>query len=222
MNKKDYIDVVVNFLSDSAGSIPLIGSFITAVINSGYNIAEVKQKERILRFLEELEKRVDKIEEKFKILVTNERFEIHFYKSLYLIRDTFDEDQFNAYLGFISKYFENEETDFEMDITFEILNAMSPYSWKLLKQIYRDMGEKQFNARKYFLPNLPKKDISTSTIDYEDIDYNIHKSLADLINLELLQSKKNITSSLQSIGWIGSLKVSKKGVSILNLLKEKI
>ena len=221
MKNKDYIDIVVNFIGDSAGSVPLAGGFITAVKNSAYNIAQKKQYDRIISFLEELEKRIECIEDKFTLLINDSRFSTHFYQTLYLIKDTYDDDQFEAYLGFISNYFEQDYDDFEMDLTMNILNSMSPYSWKLLKKIYNDNGEEKFTAREYFLPDMPLSTKTTHYVDYEDLDYKTHKSLSDLINLELLQAQENILRSLRSIGRIDILKVSKKGKAILCLLNNQ-
>ena len=116
----------------------------------------------------------------------------------------------------ISDYFGKKYVDYDMDITMNILNSMSPYSWKVLKKIYKDKKDKEFTAREYFLKESPNS--RTHFVDYDDLDYKTHKSLTELINLELLHSRQNINSSLRSNGRIEYLKVSKKGKAILYLL----
>ena len=51
IENKDYVHILSNMIGDSAGGIPFIGGFITAVKNTGYNIAAIKKRNRVLKFL---------------------------------------------------------------------------------------------------------------------------------------------------------------------------
>ncbi len=217
MEKLDYVNLVTNFIGDSAGGIPGYGGFITGIKNIGQNIAAVKQKERIFKFLHELEGRVKNIEKKFNALKNNEQFIVHFYKTLFIIRDTFDNNQYQAFLAFICEYLEGDFEDDEMFFIFDLLIFINPYGWKILKKIYDEKSQKWISAREFFLGAIKNEN---KDIDYKDVDYKTHKTLMDFVRLGILEEEHTFNYGDNSSGKIGNIKIGEIGERLIKLLQE--
>lgn len=217
MEKRDYIEMVVNFLGDVSGSVPVIGGFLTAVKNTGIDIVKRKREEKVIEALSELKLRFNDVEDRFNNLVQNEQFLFHFYKSIYNIGNSYDETEFKLYVNFISKYLNNNYDNDEMILLFDVITKLNPVSWKLLKQIFNDKGCDWFNTIKYYLPSKYDEHKKLG-ISYGDIDFKIHHTLSELIRYGVIQERHSTWMDGSDMAYVEDIKIGEIGKQIIELL----
>ncbi len=135
MENGDYVNVVVNAIGDCLSAVPIAGAFITAVKNTGYNIAAAKQKNRIISLLNDLSSKVENIEVIFNQKREDDAFLVLFYRFLYSARDEIDEIRREAFLNLGKKLLEEDLPFDETRLAIETLPSMTPYEVKLLAYI---------------------------------------------------------------------------------------
>lgn len=219
MKKSDYVEMVINFLGDVSGSVPIAGGFISAVKNTGMDILERKREEKVIQALSELKNRFNDIEERFEDLKFNEQFLIHFYKSLYNIGNTYDEKELRLYINFIATYLSKHYNNEEMILIYDVISNLNPLSWRVLDRIYVDNGTSWFNSLLYY-EKSKYNEKSKLGINYGDIDYKIQHTLNDLIRYGVLEEKHNLIINGNDSGYIEDIRVSELGYRIIQLLTE--
>lgn len=219
MKKNDYIEMVVNFLGDVSGSVPVVGGFVSAVKNTGMDILTRKREEKVIQALSELKNRFNDIEERFEDLKLNEQFLIHFYKSLYNIGNTYDEKEFRLYINFIATYLSRHYNDEEMILIYDVISNLNPLSWRVLDRIYVDNGTSWFNSLLYYEKSKYNEKTKLG-ISYGDIDYKIQHTLIDLIKYGVLEEKHNLIFDGNDSGYIEDIRVSELGNRIIQLLSK--
>ncbi|MBZ9616799.1 hypothetical protein [Clostridium estertheticum] len=219
MKKNDYLEIVINILGDSLGTVPVVGGFITAIKNTGINILAVKREEKIIRALSELKNKFDDVEERFEELKNDEQFLIHFYKSLSSIGNSYDENEFRLYVNFISTYLTKDYNDEEMILLFDVISNLNPVSWKVLDKIHTDNSTTWFNSLLYYEKSkyIEGKKLG---ISYGDIDYKIHQTLTNLIRYGVLEEKHNMFFDGSDSGYIEDIRVGELGNNIIQLLSK--
>lgn len=215
MKKGDHVEIVLSFLADSAGAIPVAGAFVTAIMNAGINVRQKKQSDKIKKFIVELSEQVNNIEEKFSILVNDEQFAYHFYKLIYKIRDTYSSDEFKVYLNFIKSYFEKVDlAHTEQVLIFETISNLNPVCFKIIKEIYEKNGRQVFASAKYFLNSETERGVKL-----DEIEDSIFYSVIKLIDNNLLIKSHPGARFGESTDYIDVfLQVSSLGEKIIKLI----
>ena len=219
MKKSDYLEMVVSFLSDSSASVPIVGGLMAAVMNTGIDIAKRKREEKVIQALSEFKNRFDDVENRFEKLKDNEQFLIHFYKSLYNVGNSYDENEFRLYVNFISTYLNKDYNDEEMILLFDVISNLNPLSWRVLDKIHTDNSTTWFNSLLYYEESkyIEKRKLG---ISYGDIDYKIHQTLTNLIRYGVLEEKHNMLFDGNDSGYIEDIRVGELGSHIIQLLSK--
>lgn len=218
LKKGDYVELVVNFLGDSAGSIPVAGAFISAVKNVGMNIYTKKQQERILIFLIDLHSKVMNIESLFELNKNDDVLMEHFFKTLYRSREILNENEYNVRLNYIKRLFNKEILDDDRVSLFSVIENLSPLAYKLLKELYDKNNCEWIDLHNYFFNEPNGENAKTMGINYGSINPFIHAALLDMVKLYILQEEHHTFMGLNSQGYLEKIKISQLGFKIIELI----
>lgn len=218
MNKGDYVEIAVNAIGDVASMVPIYGPFISTVKNVGINIVNAKQNNKIILFLEELKNRIEDIEDKFDKLKENDQFTTYFYKTIYNVRECFDENQFKLYLNYIIEYLNGNYDGEEMIILYDAISSINPYSWKLLNKLYEYKSNDWINTREFFISEENNDKNDRKGIDHGEVDLKVHLSLKNMLKVGILYEKHDLFVGDNSTEYIQDILINELGKKIIIML----
>lgn len=163
ISRCDYTEIVAHALGDYASAIPVAGAFITATKNIALNVVAVKQKNRIIHVLEELNSRVADVEKALEAQSANDGFLVLFYRLLYWVRDEVSQDKTEAFIHFGKRLLAGGTP---YDATSAALNSLveiSEHELKLLVAISSYPSTGGFIARIAFVEDKQMQSVIGTT-----------------------------------------------------------